>query len=435
MYRTHGLVMLACAVVLALTAGGAAAQISCANPNNLCTGNPCVIGETDVASPCVVDFGNRTVIVEGPLRVPNGGVLELRGAMISVERPILGRHTSTTEGDGAHVSLIATGNIFLRRRIDVSARFAPGSIVLNAGGDVLLSGVLRARTKGRGATAAGGAVSVTAGRSLLAGGRGRIDARGSMTTDGGVIGLIGNSSVTVRAPLDARGKNAGMIGALSSTGSVLLADQVRAQSVTGLGGRLIVVAAVEAAIERRVDADGPGGGGAIGIVAGRARVQGSLRVRSTAAGGSLSISATGDVSISERVRADGSDGGAISISTRTGDVVITDDLNAQGTDGMGGRVAISSGDDLSFTPSVEVRAEGDSAGGEIRLSANGDMTLSGLFRARAGSGGVIEGRSNGNLIADGRFSATNGGCIGLSAGGALDTSSGLFDGPVVPSCP
>src|SRR5262249_1823003 len=74
----------------------------------------------------------------------------------------------------------------------------------------------------------------------------------------------------------------------------------------------------------------------------------------------------------------------------------------------------------------------NTARGSLRFSATaGDLTLSGTFLAR---GRVIEGMASGNLTADGVFRATFG-CIGLSAGGTLDTSAGSFDAPIVPDCP
>jgi hypothetical protein len=57
------------------------------------------------------------------------------------------------------------------------------------------------------------------------------------------------------------------------------------------------------------------------------------------------------------------------------------------------------------------------------------------FDATGAAGGVIEGQAGGNLTAVGKYSAGTGGCIGLSAGGTLDTSGGTFDVPLTGSCP
>jgi hypothetical protein len=62
-------VLFAVAAVAALAAT-AHAQVDCSNPDNLCTGDPCVIPPIEVQVPCVVDFGTRTVEIPDMLRVP-----------------------------------------------------------------------------------------------------------------------------------------------------------------------------------------------------------------------------------------------------------------------------------------------------------------------------------------------------------------------------
>src|SRR5262245_43430798 len=55
-------------VVLLLLVSTAHAQVSCDDPDNLCTGDPCVIENVDVLSPCIVDFGSRTVVIQGKVK-------------------------------------------------------------------------------------------------------------------------------------------------------------------------------------------------------------------------------------------------------------------------------------------------------------------------------------------------------------------------------
>ena len=57
------------------------------------------------------------------------------------------------------------------------------------------------------------------------------------------------------------------------------------------------------------------------------------------------------------------------------------------------------------------------------------------FTATGATGGVIQGDASGNLTARGEFDATTGGCIGLSAGGTLDTTDGTFAPAFGSSCP
>ena len=56
-------------VALALWPALVLGQVDCTNPDDLCTGDPCVIPAVEVVSPCVADFGARTVVVGGRLRV------------------------------------------------------------------------------------------------------------------------------------------------------------------------------------------------------------------------------------------------------------------------------------------------------------------------------------------------------------------------------
>jgi len=58
------------------------AQVDCSNPDNLCTGDPCVIPTIEVADPCVVDFEARSVVIDGRLEVPSDGMLSMSAGTI-----------------------------------------------------------------------------------------------------------------------------------------------------------------------------------------------------------------------------------------------------------------------------------------------------------------------------------------------------------------
>jgi len=86
-------------------------------------------------------------------------------------------------------------------------------------------------------------------------------------------------------------------------------------------------------------------------------------------------------------------------------------------------------------------------GGIIHVAASaGDLLLEGMLLAGTNAssglnseGGTIEGTASGDLTASGVFqclgAAISGGCIGLSAGGTLDTNGGTFDKAIVSDCP
>jgi hypothetical protein len=52
-------------VSLILITPVAAAPVDCSDPNNLCTGDPCIIDSIEPAEQCVVDFGPREVQIRG----------------------------------------------------------------------------------------------------------------------------------------------------------------------------------------------------------------------------------------------------------------------------------------------------------------------------------------------------------------------------------
>jgi hypothetical protein len=128
------LVVFAASLGLA-TAARALIMVDCDSPNDFCTGNPCITPdkiEITVAS-CVLDFCGRTLVLAHPVIVPNNGTLSLTAGSIEVQKKIAGQHTKAAAGDGADVTLTATtGNITVKRRIDVSGKNTTGSILLDA---------------------------------------------------------------------------------------------------------------------------------------------------------------------------------------------------------------------------------------------------------------------------------------------------------------
>ncbi len=128
------------ALGLVVVASSARAQVSCSDPANLCTGDPCVITAVMVASPCTVDFGPRTVIIQGNLRVPAAGTLSFTAGAITLD---LNSRIDGTDlsggGAGADVTLQASGEIDLKGRgIDTSGS-PGGAITVEADG--MLCGV------------------------------------------------------------------------------------------------------------------------------------------------------------------------------------------------------------------------------------------------------------------------------------------------------
>src|SRR5262249_16463966 len=135
-YRSGSMRQRALAVALLLVASGVRAQVSCSNPDNLCTGDPCVIENGSVASSCVVDFGARALVVRGTVHVPDGGVLSFSAGAITVEKP--GRIDAVhgdVGGNAGDITLQANGGIDVSGRLDASGAYGHiGTIIVEAGG-------------------------------------------------------------------------------------------------------------------------------------------------------------------------------------------------------------------------------------------------------------------------------------------------------------
>ncbi len=129
----------------------------------------------------MLDFGTRTLVIGGTLRVPNGGTLSLTAGDIDVRRAISGRHAKPFSGAGADIALAARGSLTVRWRIDASARASAGSIHLLALQDIRLLAPIRAATNGPQPAASGGVITVSGGAVV-------VEVGAKMLVDGDVPG-------------------------------------------------------------------------------------------------------------------------------------------------------------------------------------------------------------------------------------------------------
>ncbi|HSP98623.1 MAG TPA: hypothetical protein VL049_15485 [Candidatus Dormibacteraeota bacterium] len=470
-------------------APASAHAIKCTKPDDLCTGDPCVIRQVEVASPCTLDFGDRTLVIGGTLSVPNGGTLSLHARDIDVRRAIVGRHATPFVGIGGTIALSATDDIIVRWRIDASGRTAPGRISLDAGGDVRLLGPLRAAANGPNPTAPGGGIFVTAAGRITASRHARLRAEGGASTAGGTIALVAGRGVQLDNRIGADGHDGGSVAITTTAGDVMASRQLSANGLLGTGGSVVTFSQTGSVLLLdNIDAQGITGGGTIFAVSGKVlAANGHLRARanlSMGSGGTVVASGGSLVRLLDTVYADGARGGSIQVVSTGGDLHTVAPLLADGAYGAGGSIALSAaqamtvdsqcnadgrtrggdiavagravtidnrgalfargatggtvnvtGDDVVVTAGARLLVDGDQPSGRIELDATvGDLTLSGRFRAR-GIGGSIEGSAARGVYADGEFEAAGAGCIGLSAGTNVDTSDGMFDVPVTTSCP
>jgi hypothetical protein len=218
---------------------------------------------------------------------------------------------------------------------------------------------------------------------------------------------------------------------------VNIQEEIRVQGSPA--GDIDIDAAVDVAIggqKGRLRADG--GFGEISINAGGLVSSPTMSARGITGlglpGGTIAVLA-GSVSI-ERFLMRGFNGGVVDVESTVGNVDIFRDIDVSARN-VGGTVRIDSAADLFVK---ETNADSATTGGDIRYTAIGnallgESTTSDFTVEGDAAGGVIEASAGGDLTLRGDFVAEVGGCIGLSAGGTLDTSQADFDVPVTASCP
>lgn len=429
-------------VVLGSLAQAATVPVDCDTTDDFCVGDPCETADVLLitVSSCVLDFGSRTLIIGKKIVVPNGGTMSLTAGSIQVEGKIAGKNTKPSAGDASHVSLIAIDKVTVDKKIDVSGRYDEGTILIDAGGSVLIRHRLFARAKGGDATASGGTVTVEADALIESTRRGKIDVRGKRNlTGGGQVNLRGQLGVKVAGRVDVRGEIAGQATIESAAGFVLIEEEIRAKGLKTTGGTVEATAAGDLTVGGKKGEIDVGGleAGTIVLVAGGTADVANLDGRSKVGLLTGSVAVTAGTVNARRLNVRGTtDGGFVVLTSTTGDVT-ADKIIASGSRVKGGTVIVHSAANALLQRSVDV--EGALQSGEMRFSTVGDLMLgevgSAKFEAGGPIGGVIEGLAGGDLTALGDFLAATGGCIGLSAGGTLDTSQATFDVPLSASCP
>jgi len=376
-----------------------AGAVTCSVPDDLCTGDPCVTGPVSVTSPCVLDFGARTLIIGGTLDLPEAGVLSLTAAAIEIHGTIDGGG-----GNAADVTLIATnGGILQSARISVPGSVQPGDVVLQATGDIDIGGIIASATS---SSAPGGSVDVHAGGVVRIGPASRVGAKGGSAATAGTVTIAGDAGGELAGHLETGGGFGGMVTLASSTGSIAMGTDIRGKAGVGTGTTFVVTAGDTVAINRHINGDGKGDGGSITIAAPTIVIANQLSVKGKQGmGGHIELD--GDtVTLDGSLRASGyTDGGGVVIVA--GSALLDDKIDVRGKAGTGGQV-LARATTGNLTAGVSMRAQ---IGGAIQLEAPA-----------------------GNLSLNGRFLTGGTGCIGLSAGGTISTGTAVLDTPVTATC-
>ena len=457
---------------------GAQAQVDCDTPDDLCVGDPCVIGAALVDTSCVLDFGVRTLVVADRLRIPSDGELSLSAGAIQITGSVENLRPLAPASGGPKISLIADGDIALDGRILLaggqSGVLLPGEVTLDAGGSLAVEGRLSATT------------SPTAILYRATGGDLVFSGRVKTSRDGGEITLSASGSVELQGSL----RRLEHIIVEAGTSAELRGSATPRSSLTVDAGGVVTLDTSLRPLGADLVLHGEGGvvlrksvyltslfvfAGSAEIVSANGPVTISKPLRSV----EVTVSAAGDITVDAVVSAapPARSGGTIALLSTGGDVIVSDRLQAQsgdGTqpgDGAGGHIQIVAADLVSIAADIQVNAfpgragapggtlqidagrvlatgvrfdaDGDAPGPDFpgspaagfRLtSTSGEVSLDGSFMARGGPS-VIEVAAATDLVAAGSFQVAPDGCIGLSAGGTVDTSAAIFDTPVVVDCP
>jgi len=400
-------VLLAPLLLLVLASRVDAAVVSCDAPDNLCTGDPCVIETLTVVTPCEVDFGLRTLEIAGTVTVPDGGTLSLAASTIRLTGKLDGRNLNN--GIGASVTL--DGNMVeLDGAIDVGGTTGGGSVVLTAG-NLMPRGKIRATSK----LGPGGTVALSGGSFNVPN---TIDVRGA---SGGSIEIQGGFVQVGFKALDARG-------------------------LAGPGGS-VTLSVTDVTVFGNVDLRGKGGDGGMLTWTGRAHFTRKVDVSGTANGGS--IASAGRVAITGKILARGKtgNGGTLTVSSPQAMECCANigfmraKLDFRGA--LAGGLIDLHGDWIQFAFGLPVpvtsqfRVGGGSSPGEVRITHSGTthpLEIDANFDAR--DSGVVELLApNTDLTVSGKALAGPAGCVGVSAGGTMNTSALVSDVVLAPNCP
>jgi len=384
-----------------------------------------------------LDFGTSALVINGTLDAASGsrGIYTIKAASLSVSSTgkILARGSSTIIG--GRITIETAGDITVAGKIDVSNDLLGGEIIVKAGGQFTTTGNIWA--KGTSVDGSGGFILVEAGGNLSAGGA--LLASGGSQSEGGFIALDSNTGdLVMTGTFDLNGGGGGgEIAVEASSGSITLnpgvlvsirgtggcsedgacgdagfADWLAMNDINFFGkidaspvgvdtsgGEVTMFAGRDVLINssQAVAIDCMGGsfdGGEIDIEAGRDLDfrSGELRVfgESGGSGGAVSLTAGRTLNVLDEIFADGRGiassgwqifGGEVIIFS-SGEVNVASTIAAAGKDGGGGAIEVFAAHDLTIASptttslALDTRSlAGGGAGGDIRLTAGGNLTL------------------------------------------------------------
>lgn len=405
-----------------------AAQISSQDSGCPTGTGPCSITKDfTIGNGCVLDFGTRAVTLAGTgklLIAPNSVTLKAGSFTVAPNGFIDGRGLAAPVDHGGFMTIQTTGAVAVQRsgssigRINVSGDAVGGTISIQAGGSVNISGDLHADKLS--SLASGGSIVIVATGDVITTSTSSITAIGSK---------LGSGSVD-----------------FSAGGRIDLGETI---DVSGDEGGSLDLSAGADVVVRRVRGDGTGDAGSgadVSILAGTSvqlldqiTLTGSTSIDGTfgGCGGSLDVEADfGNITVVSNLLVDGAgpDGGGGDLCLMAQGSVIIQGLgvvSAKSNGGLGCGGAIEIDADQNVQNSGLIDASGGLGGGSVDITATGDVTLDGQVTTRAftdgGFGGDISIDAGffglGTLLARGVLDSRGGGCNdaqGCGFGGTVD---------------
>ncbi len=322
--------------------------------------NPCVVAATyEIANGATLDFGSRALVFDrlGRFDVFGGSMDILAG---SVTLKAEGGPCALAGASGT-VRITAQGDVQVQRAGNTAAcidvKGDPGGDVdITAGGNVVIQGVLEARST---------VEDNFGGDVVISGLQVTLDLRSEVSVRGGQITNAGSLDVDAPAGIVARGRIDGMGG---DGGEVILTS-------LGLGGDVVI--SNEATIELQARIGGGFGGGISIDAEGSATLGGTIRMRGESSG------------------EDVGDAGAVDVLTGVDIFLTAQDFDLTGVppDGAAGSVDFDAGRDIVLSQKIDAAGNGlESSGGAVLLVATRNLTLDAIdvSGGTQGSGGSVD---------------------------------------------
>ncbi len=382
------------------------------DPNDLCTGDPCIIpsGTFLIADSAILDFGARDVILEGTLRT----VDSVNAMMIVV--------------DAGTINIFAKSMTFgLGGRIDAqgSSTLEGGTIDIFTDDDINVTNNDNVPPPLQASGAPGGSISLESGSGSVFV-EGKIDVS-SISSDesGGTLTVVAAGEIQLNGKVDGHGGSAGagsessLPDGLDATAGPIFVNDVDFSGGEDGGGFLDVTCSGSGSVT-------------LGLI--------DLSATGLGDGGDLTVTAEADVIFTGILRtmdgqADGGLAGSLEVITEENSTVfIFDELQLQGR-GAGaaaGTVDIS-GDTVNIQNDIQMgRTTPDGTAGSVDIFATRDINLTTngriLIEPGTGGGGSIDFTADGSIAMNGTIDGDATGILGIGADISLDAENTLSVG-------